>query len=98
MNFSGFQYLSLPEVEEKWIRGSYHESMGKLLKDEAECELLTKMSPTKENMTTDRLKISRKTTDTSTFNRKLFLKDHTDRELFDYCVPGTRTTVRITEI
>lgn len=98
VDFSGFQYLNLPEVEEKWIRGDFHVAMGNLLKEEAECELLTKMDPTKEEMNTDRLKITRKTTDTSKFNKKLFLKEHTERELFDVSIQGTRTTVRIREI
>ena len=98
VNFSGFQYLSLPEVEEKWIRGEYHETLGKMLKDQAEAELLTKMDPTKEELNTDRIKVTRKTTDTHTFNKKLFLKDHTEREWFDYTVAGTRTTVRVREI
>ena len=98
VNFSGFQYLSLPEVSEKWIRGDYHATLGKMLKDEAEAELLTKMDPTKEELNTDRVKVTRKTTDTRKFNKKLFLKDHTEREWFDYTVAGTKTTVKIREI
>ncbi len=98
VNFSGFQYLNLPEVSEKWIRGDYHATLGKILKDEAEAELLTKMDPTKEEMNTDKLRVTRTTTDTHTFNKKLFLKDHTEREWFNYTKAGTRTTVRIREI
>ena len=97
VDFSGTNFKSMPEIDQKWIEGDRLFALGKMMREEAEVALTRELGTATE-LQTEGLRVTKNQYVRRQFNTKDFIKENGEEVYNSYCDFNPVTSIRVREL